>query len=205
MNFEDIQKNWHQQSEKQFVTINTDILLKEVRRNKQSFDAAIFWRDVREAGGSFVMMFVLIYLAIKDQYMLLLFPAVSCLFVAVFMVIDKIRLKRKHPEPQNASSLLECTKVSLAHINHQIWLLKNVSWWYLLPFAIGVSIPFFEGAWNLYNSNLLIPFLFKTFGFLIVLYIGVYYLNQYAVRKELQPRKEELEDILKNITSSTDR
>jgi hypothetical protein len=179
--------------------VNTDILLKEVRRNKQYFDAMIFWRDVREAGGSFLMMFVFVYLAIKDAYMLLLAPALVCLFVAIFMVIDRVKLKNKFPFYEKNASLEKCIRVSLGHVNHQIWLLKNVSWWYLLPFAIGVSIPFFEGAWNLRNSEILIPFLIKTFGFLIILYIGVYCLNQYTVKKDLIPRKEELEELLKSI------
>ena len=199
MNFEDIQKNWQQQSERESIMINTAVLLKEVRRNKQSFDATIFWRDIREAGGSFLMMFVLIYLAIKDEYMLLLAPALACLFVAVFMVIDRTRLKKKHPYNKKNTSLAECVRISLIYVNHQIWLLKNVVWWYLLPFAIGVSIPFLEGAWHLRNSDTLMSFLIKTFGFLIVLYVGIYYLNQFAVSKALKPRKDELEALLKSI------
>ena len=203
MNFEELQENWQEHSKAKSITINTDILLKEVQRNKLSFDAMIFWRDVREAGGSFVMMFVLIYLAIKDEYMLLLAPAAACLFVAVFMVIDRVKLKKKCPCSDQNTSLNECLRISLGHVNHQIWLLKNVSWWYLLPFAIGVSIPFFEGAWHLRDSDSLMLFLMKTFGFLIVLYVGIYYLNQYAVKADLQPRKEELETLLESIENNS--
>ena len=32
------------------MTINADVLLKEVRRNQQHFWLTIFWRDVREVG-----------------------------------------------------------------------------------------------------------------------------------------------------------
>ncbi len=202
MNFEDIQKNWRQQNTGQLVKVNTDILLKEVRRNKQYFDAMIFWRDVREAGGSLTLVIVFIYLSIKDKDTILLYPALSCLFVGTFMVIDRIKLKKKCPYSKQNASLTECIKISLVHINHQIWLLRNIFWWYLLPFAIGISIPFFIGAWGIRNSGSLIPFIIKTFGFLIVLYVGIYYLNQYAVRKALNPRKDELEELLKSIESS---
>lgn len=199
MNFEEIQKNWQNQPEPESITVNTDIMLKEVQRNKQYFDAMIFWRDFREIGIAFVMTFVLIFMAINDQYLLLLCPAISCIFVSAFMTIDRIQFKKKTLNDKSESSLAECIYASLAHVNHQIWLLKNVAWWYLLPFAIGISIPFFEGAWQLRGSDMLMSFLIKTFGFVIILYIGIYYLNQYAVRKELQPRKEELQALLESI------
>ena len=191
-----------QQTEGESITINTDILLKEVRRNKLSFDAMIFWRDVREAGLSFVLLIFFVVTAIKDKDTILIYPALSCLFVGTFMVIDRIKLKKKYPYSKQNGSLTECVKISLAHVNHQIWLLKNVSWWYLLPFAIGISIPFFIGAWAMRDSGSLISFIIKTFGFLVVLYIGIYYLNQYAVKAALIPRKEELEKILESIEST---
>ena len=202
MNFEDIQKDWRQQSERETVIIKTDILLKEVQRNKQSFDVAIFWRDVREAGGSFAMMIFFIYQSIKNHNTILLYPAAACLFVGTYMVIDRIKLKRRFPYSEQNSSLKDCIKISLGHVNHQIWLLKNVAWWYLLPFAIGVSIPFVIGAWHMRDSGSLLPFLVKTFVFLIILYVGIYYLNQFAVSKELMPRKDELEALLKSIEST---
>jgi hypothetical protein len=203
MNFEDIQKNWQQQTEGKSIMIETDFLLKEVRRNKQSFDVTIFWRDVREAGGSFAIMLLFIYWAIKDKDIILLYPILACLFVGTFMVIDRIKLKKKYPYNKKNTSLIECVRISLVHVNHQIWLLKNVAWWYLLPFAIGVSIPFFERAWHLRNSDSLTVFLIKTFGFVIVLYIGIYYLNQYAVKKVLVPRRDELQDMLKSIQNDS--
>ncbi len=97
MNFDQIQKKWQQQNTGQLVNVNTDILLKEVRRNKQYFDAMIFWRDVREAGLSFVLLTIFIAESIKDKDTILLYPALSCLFVGTFMVIDRIKLKKKCP------------------------------------------------------------------------------------------------------------
>jgi hypothetical protein len=56
MNFEDLQKAWQSQDASAKVTINADVLLKEVRRNEQQFRASIFWRDVREVGSAFLLV-----------------------------------------------------------------------------------------------------------------------------------------------------
>ncbi len=46
---------------------------------------------------------------------------------------------------------------------------------------------------------------FPMFGavllFVVLVFWGVYWLNQYAVRKGLIPRKEELEAMLKNLAN----
>ena len=55
MNFEDLQKAWQSQDAGAKVTINADVLLKEVRRNQRHFRATIFWRDVREVGVAFLL------------------------------------------------------------------------------------------------------------------------------------------------------
>ena len=36
--------------------------------------------------------------------------------------------------------LKACVEISLHQVNHQIWLLKNVFWWYLLPIAAALGI-----------------------------------------------------------------
>jgi len=50
MNFEELQKAWQSQNPGATVTINTDLLLKEVRCNQHHFWMTIFWRDAREVG-----------------------------------------------------------------------------------------------------------------------------------------------------------
>ena len=50
MNFEDFQKSWQSQDAAKQVSINTDALLNEVRRDQLCFRRMIFWRDVREIG-----------------------------------------------------------------------------------------------------------------------------------------------------------
>ena len=57
-----------------------------------------------------------------------------------------MRHKRKPSEP--GDPLLESVKESLTQVEHQIWLLRNVFWWYLLPFAISIMAFFAQISWQ---------------------------------------------------------
>ena len=82
---------------------------------------------------------------------------------------------------------------SLAQVEHQIWLLRNVFWWYLLPFTLAILAFFAQVAWQ--RSHALWTFLLALAPgavFLLLIYGVLYYLNQYAVRRDLVPRRDEL-------------
>jgi CubicO group peptidase (beta-lactamase class C family) len=91
---------------------------------------------------------------------------------------------------------LSCIKNSLTQVEHQIWLLRNIFWWYLLPFAIAISAFFIQVPWQMaVETNEWLPALgFAAFllAFLVVLYFWIYRVNQRAVRTQLEPRRQEL-------------
>ena len=70
-------------------------------------------------------------------------PAIT--WVIGFILVDRIRHKQQPSEP--GEPLLDCVKVSLTQVEHQIWLLRNVFWWYLLPFTIAILAFFAQLAW----------------------------------------------------------
>ena len=211
MTFDELQKTWQSEQPCPKLTIDSDILLKQVRRNKKSFESAIFWRDVREVGVAFILFIYFLYSGIKDNLWPLSLLAILFLWISVFMVADRIIQKRRRSHLSD--SLFNCTKTSLAQINHQVWLLKNVLWWYLSPPGVGVLIWFsYCGLMVIMSKNPSLGYLLFILACIvgtILLFWGIYWLNQRAVRKELVPRKQELEQLLaslKNtITSPSDK
>jgi len=203
MTFDELQNNWQSQPDNFTLTIDSDILLKQVERNRRSFVSLIFWRDFREVAIAMIMFLFFSYVGLTEKLWPTFLLALSCLWIAGFMVTDHLIQKRR--QPQVTEILTDCIKTSLYKVNHQIWLLKNVLWWYLLPPGISIAIwmgyiAFVEVSrdgisesigWLLFISGYLI--------FVFFLYWGIYCLNQRAVCKELLPRKQELEQILRNL------
>jgi len=201
MTFDELQKTWQSQEGDFRLTIDSNMLLKEVQRNKRYFESAIFWRDVREVGVAFLMFLFFLYFGLKMKIWSLHATALLTLSVGVFMVVDRIVQKRKRPELTGA--LMVYIENSLAQVVHQIWLLKNVLWWYLLPLSIAIAVFIGHLAWlirDLPGRGLI--FLSVYCVFCVLLFWGVYLLNQRAVRKELNPRKEELEQLLNSLKNA---
>ena len=200
MTFDELQKSWQAQQSGFKLKVEPDIFLKEVRRNKQYFEYLIFWRDTREVFAALIGVVLLLCFAIKFDLWSLYPVILLTLFVAVFLVIDRTIQKRNRPAVND--SLLACVECSFAQVEHQIWLLKNVLWWYLLPPDIGIAIFIGHVIWMLHANGKPFASQIVFLVFCAVLSWGVYWLNQYAVRKDLLPRKQELEQFLHSLKNA---
>lgn len=201
MNFEDLQKSWQAQDAGRKITINADLLLKEVRHNQQSFRRIIFWRDVREVGVAAILVPVFIAAGLKVSWTLHL-CAFGCLVVGSYFLLDRWRQRKKTTDLHG--SLKDCAATSLAEVSHQIWLLKNVIWWYLMPIFVPIMIFFGWVAWQLpVPAGEKIMCLLPHTSFVVLLYAGIYWLNQCVVKKQLEPRRRELEELLAELESGT--
>ncbi len=203
MNPDDFKQAWQSQSSQTRLTIDADLLLNEVRRNQQSFTATIFWRDVREVGISLLMVPVWIYLGVRFSLPWTWYLAVpALLWVAGYMLADRMRHQRRPPE--QGEPLRQRVKSSLAEVEHQIWLLRNVLWWYLLPLGLSMLAFFGQVAWRERSGGWWTALVASVVVvFVVIVFAGVYWLNQYAVRAELEPRRRELETLLTSLADET--
>lgn len=197
MNFEDLQKAWQAQDTAAQLTVSSDVLLKEVRRNQQQFRATIFWRDAREVGVAVLLFLYFTHRGWHNHDWTDGLVGVACLGIAVFMIVDRLIQHRKRPAANN--SLKSCAESSLHQVNHQIWLLKNVFWWYLLPLAAALGISVCASAWHSRHSPSVAAFWLVYTAVCVLIFWGVYRLNQAAVRRSLEPRREELEALLAGL------
>jgi len=91
-------------------------------------------------------------------------------------------------------------KESLTQVEHQIWLLSNVFWWYLLPFTISILAFFGHVTWQASKNWLeALGGGGPLFAFLLAIFYFVDYINQHAVRTQLEPRRQELLALLANL------
>ena len=89
---------------------------------------------------------------------------------------------------------------SLTQVEHQIWLLRNVFWWYLLPPSISMMAFFLHVAWM--STTVWWEFVLVAGGFglsLLVVYGWIYWINQWAVRNQLEPRRQHLLKLVANL------
>ena len=90
-----------------------------------------------------------------------------------------------HPQKPSepGDPLLQYVKESLTQVEHQIWLLRNIFWWYLLPPSLSIMAFFAHVSWL--ASSAWWEFLCAVLVLGLVLYVvyaTIYRLNQHAVR-----------------------
>ena len=203
MNPDNFKQAWKMQSSQTRLTIDGELLLKELPRNQRYFAATIFWRDVREVGLSLLMVPLWIYLGVKHSSPWTWYLTVpALLWIAGYMLADRMRHKRQPPEP--GEPLRQRVEAALAQVEHQIWLLRNVFWWYLLPLALSILAFFGQIAWRERSGGWWTVLAVSGLVALgIVVFAAVYWLNQYAVRSELEPRRQELESLFISLNDET--
>jgi hypothetical protein len=203
MNPDDFKQAWQTQTSQTRLMIEGDLLLKEVRRNEQYFTAMIFWRDVREVGVALLLVPVWFYLGAKlalPWAWYLMVPAL--VWVAAYMLVDRMRHHEKLREP--AEPLRQRVENSLAQVEHQIWLLRNVLWWYLLPLILPSLAFIGQVAWRERSGGWWTALAATVVVMVVaVVFAGIYWLNQYAVRAALGPRRQELEALLMSLKDET--
>jgi hypothetical protein len=184
------------------VTIDPDLLLKVVQRNQRDFRATILRRDVIEVGVGLLLLPYWFYAGITQSLPWTWWLSVPAIvFVVGFFLVDRMR----HPETSSdpGEPLLSCVKNSLTQVEHQIWLLCNVFWWYLLPPTISILAFFAHVTWLRSEDWLHVLGHAGVFVFLFAICSYIYYVNQYAVRKQLEPRRQELLTLLTSLGDET--
>lgn len=193
MNPDELKNVWRTQTSGRRLVFDEEVILRQVVRGQSGLRSMLFWRDAREIGVALVMVGVFLYFYFSDGPWSLLLIAGSMAWVAGFMLVDRICHRKRHPHREN--SIKACTESTLAEVNHQIWLLKNVFWWYLLPPLVAMEIFFGHVAFLVKEP---VAFL-RPQPVVLGIFIGIYFLNRWAVKAGLEPLRQETEALLQNL------
>ena len=202
---DEFQQAWQAHSAQTRVIIDADLLREEVQRDQRQFNTMISYRDFGEVGVAVIMIpvwFVMGFMLNLPWTWYLSVPVF--LWIAGFMLLYR---KRHQPEPDESEGplLQQYVERSLAEVEQQIWLLKNILWWYLLPPTLSITAFFAQVSWQSRDSGWLYALIFFVLleGFVLALYGGIYVLNKRVVREQLIPRREELQKLRASLEQET--
>jgi len=198
MSLDPLQQAWQSQPD---PALDADRLVREFRRGQQQFTATIFWRDVREVGISLLLLPVWVGMGVGiglPWTWYLVMPGL--LWVAAFMTADRLRQRRRRARP--GDPLVRGVESSLAEVEHQIWLLRNVLWWYQLPLAVPMLVFIAQTFWRASRGNVWEMAISTSFMTAVVGGVNawIYWINQKAVRSTLEPRRRELAAMLRGLS-----
>jgi CubicO group peptidase (beta-lactamase class C family) len=192
MNDQELKNLWQQQQlappQRQ---ADRDLPAAMEQRMKQ-FWRTIFWRDVREVAAC---------IFVAGAFLPDLFRASSdltkagCLVLvtsAVFIGCRLVFSKRRGDRLLASGSIRDYLQAERRELEVQIHLLRTVLWWYILPIYIGaVMVVMGRDSGLGFKVSFAISY--------AVVCAGIWWLNQYAVKKSLLPLKKELDQTLQEI------
>ena len=194
MNASELENIWNEQGAIKPDPKDIAKIATAVRSGDRKFRRTIWWRDLREIGTALILAAVF---GNVGQTGFRWIAVASCLFVAGFIIRSRVGEKFRAGQ----ASVADQVQQMIRGTETQIRLLRSVVWWYLLPCAIGTVAIVLDRA---YAHDRLprrvdpfhLPIFFVT---MIMLAIGVYWLNQRAVRKHLEPRRASLRQMLAEL------
>ncbi len=194
MNDEELKRLWQNQP---FPEPPKDVatLVTMAGQKHRKFQRSIFWRDFREAGVALALIPIFVAFARQKNALWTSYLSVVALaFIAGFIVIDRLRWRKAAAGP--GETIADTIASALTEVEHQIWLLRNVLWWYIGP-SMGALI--IEAAHQMLSGDR------HASGFIgriaVYLLVGavVWWVNQQAVKRSLEPQRSELQKLLEAV------
>jgi hypothetical protein len=198
MNDSELKQIWQEQKSAEPSPAEVERIARAVHSADRKFRRTIWWRDLREIGAALICAVVF---GRAGETWLRWIAVTSCIFVAGYILKTRIPIR---PRPEGLT-LVDRIHQILRETESQIRLLRSVLWWYLLPIAIGtVAIILDRASVQGRSPRKFDPaYLVNFFVVMGLLAVAIYWLNQRAVRKCLEPRRARLQKMLSDLLQPT--
>lgn len=211
MQFEDMKTFWDEQNSELLFAIDKTALQKQIEGDTRKTYRRIFIRDTTEVGACFLLAGIYGYKAISvllesgshwietSRYIISIALA---LFVASTFIIGRRRQTKK--EAQFDNTILGELNRMLSQTGYQVWLLKSVFWWYLLPLGtaalLTIQLQFDIINFVISSKEPIEATPFWGYAIMIgIMYSLIYWLNQRAIRKQLLPQQKAYESLKQKL------
>jgi len=190
MNLDDFKGEWRLEGARE-ENGGREAVLGEARHRAVAFERMIRRRDRAEVGtAALVCLFFLSQFGAAG--MVTRVGIVVAVAAALLITVMLHRARRRAGRVDPGAPLAEWTRAERDRVAAQIRLLRTVLWWYVLPLGVGVVLVFGGAAgWGLATA------LYSAA--VVLLGVFVYHLNQRAVRKDLVPRYQELDNLVRQL------
>ncbi len=182
MNLDDLKTPW-QSMHRQLDTTRVDEIAARIGSKMSRFDHSIRRRDTIEnlAAGFVIVVFSIMLARCNDWVTFAGAAIVVFAAIEILIVLNVTRMYR--PTPAELP-LAEHCKLEAKKVDRQIFLLRNIHWWYAGPLMLGCCVMSF-GAGPLIASGI-------SCGFYVALGLFTYWINQKAVTEQLLPLRQAL-------------
>jgi protein-S-isoprenylcysteine O-methyltransferase Ste14 len=201
MNLDEVKNMW-QQRNGELAGDRVDELAARVLAQMSTFSSKILRRDWIETAAAALVVLVFAFFLQVDG-----FPWISKLGMVVSIVgcLEVVAVlhwtRRRGGRPRYDLPLAEFCAAEVDRVDRQIWLLRNVSWWYTIPLLLGACIVVLGVLLAVPELPLYVSVPWFAVFLAVIVFCGwiIHSINQRAVRQTL-PLREELAAIAASLS-----
>lgn len=198
MKLEDLRGPWRDANAETATPMARDELIAHACRGVERLWAVVFRRDwIETAAAAFVMYFFLKMTWKVDAALLERVGAGVVVAAAVFIVYRLHAVRLNQPAAALDAPVAEFCRTELSRLESQIRLLKTVHLWYVGPVFTGLVLL------SLGRHGFGARF-FVDLGVFVAVGWGIRVLNRYAARKQLEPIRDQLLALAKELEPPDD-
>jgi len=195
---EELFRIWQSSPNHERIKFERSKLMLEVQSKLDSFDRAVKRRDWIEMGAAGIMIPIFAYETYRQPNFLAKIGAFWIILYLAFVVFKL--LNTKTTKPKEVGSYLEYLKQNKTYLEGQRNMLDTVLYWYILPALIGALIMM-TGILDLFAKSWREIIGMKKLWMALPVFSGIsvfiLWINKRAVKKELNPRIEKVDELLK--------
>jgi hypothetical protein len=194
MHLDQLRAVWHQHLDRSPDRADIALVARLVEQFARNFERQIHRRDIIETAAALA---VVALFAPSAMRLPTLVGKIGCLVTvagAVLVVAKLWSARRAGKRPAEPLPLSDFLSGEREHLVRQIRLLRSVAWWYISPLLLGANLIVWA---TLPSTTWFVCYLVATvlFGLL------VWWWNQQAVQRDLQPLLEEIDRVIRQLTS----
>ncbi|NMP17065.1 hypothetical protein [Thalassotalea sp. Y01] len=197
MKLDDLKKDW-QQTITASVPDNLDEVITMLEKETKKMDKEVKRRDILEISIAVLLIPVWVYGLFNSvstmQTIGLCIAILSCVYIPYKLV------SAKQITPQKNSSIRDFLLTEKQKVKQQKQLLESIVWWYIAPLTSAILLITLGATVNESGFVQINTHLFFYYGCVVLLVVGVYFLNKRAAKKKFGPLLENIEQRLAELT-----
>jgi hypothetical protein len=168
-------------------------IMRDVRGRAAKFNRQIRQRDLLETLAGVVVIVTFSFFAWAVPHVVAKIGAAVVVAGGLLITVRLYLARTRHPSLADSTAREFCAN-ELKRIDEQIHLLATVGWWYLAP-LLGGGALFVLGGGGSIGSRVRVLAVLAAVGLII------YKLNRRAAERHLQPMRDDLARILRDMTA----
>jgi len=194
---EELIKIWQSSPNLERVKFEKSRLMIEVQSTLDDFNKKVKYRDLREQIAIVIASPVFAYYVYSVPYVLTKIASVLIIVWSIFVAL-RLRNAKRHQPAKFSETYVDYLHKSQTYISIQKQMLDTVLYWYILPVAACLSL-FVAGFKDVPGK---LPWIIRTESMIIVMGVAIYFLNKYAVKKQILPVLQKINELIKTLDKS---